>query len=237
MYLVAHRGLHSKNTKENTLGAIRLGDVNNKIHAVEIDVRLTQDNKVVVIHDDTIDRVSNGNGKVSEMSLERLKRYNFGSFIKRTRISTLDEILDKFSDNKLLIIELKDELERNIVLANKVLEITSEYPNLNIWFKSFQKDIIIYLKEHSNRNVGALVNKNYMDNLNLDMDFYSISKKIITKNIVQDKMSQNKKIMVWTINTKDDMYNLQNNLGDYLNDIYIISDSPLIHYKNLSNKK
>lgn len=231
MYLVAHRGLHSKNTKENTLGAIKLGDSNSRIDGVEIDVRLTKDNQVVVIHDESIDRVSNGKGKVSEMSLDRLKRFNYGSFLKRTTISTLDEVLNKFSTKTLLIIELKDELIRNIILAKKVLEITSRYPNLNIWFKSFSKDIVIYLKENTHRPVGALVNKNHIDNLDLDVDFYSISKKIIANEMVSSKLLQNKNIMVWTINSKDDMEALNNSVGTNLENIYIISDNPLIFKK------
>jgi len=231
MYLVAHRGLHSKNTKENTLGAIKLGDVNPRVHAVEIDVRLTKDNRVVVIHDDTIDRVSNGKGKVSEMSLERLKRFNYGSFLKRATINTLEEVLSNFSQETLLIIELKDELERSLILANKVLEITSKYPNLNMCFKSFSKDIVLYLKQRSNYPIGVVVNKNNISDLELDVDFYSISKKIITSNLISNKLSQNKRIMVWTINSSEDMETLRNTIGNYLNYIYVISDNPLIYCK------
>ena len=231
MYLVAHRGLQSKNTKENTLGAIKLGDLNSNIHGVEIDVRLTKDGRVVVIHDEDIDRTSNGKGLVREMSLERLKRFNFGSFLKRTTISTLEDVLEGFSQNTLLIIELKEELDKKILLVTRVLEITSKYPNLNIWFKSFSKEIISYLKEKTNRPVGALVNKNHLDNLNLDMDFYSISKKIINKEIIMDKINKNKPIMVWTINTKEDFVLLQNNIENYINNVYIISDNPLIYSK------
>jgi glycerophosphoryl diester phosphodiesterase len=231
MYLVAHRGLQSKNTKENTLAAIKLGNKNPNIHAVEIDVRLTKDNEVVVIHDKDIDRTSNGKGMVREMSLERLKRFNFGSFLKRTSISTLEEVLKEFSDDTLLIIELKDELNRNILLSTKVLEIINNYPNLNIWFKSFSKEIVLYLKEKTNRPVGALVNQNHLDNLFLNMDFYSISKKIINKEMLDDKIKQNKPIMVWTINTNEDLELLKNNIGKYVDNLYIISDNPLIYCK------
>jgi len=231
MYLIAHRGLHSKNTKENTLGAIKLGDSNDKVDGVEIDVRLTMDNKVVVIHDDSIDRVSNGKGKVSEMSLDRLKRFNYGTFLKRSTITTLEEVLSKFSSNTLLIIELKDESIRNVVLAKTVLEITSKYPNLNIWFKSFSKDIILYLKENTDRFVGALVNKNHINNLDLDVDFYSISKKIMTNDLFLSETLKNKPIMVWTINTKEDMEVLNNSIGADLSNAYIISDNPLIFKK------
>lgn len=231
MFLVAHRGLQSKNTKENTLKAIKLGDNNPNINAVEIDVRLTKDDEVVVIHDENIDRVSNGKGYVREMSLERLKRFNLGSFINRASISTLEEVLDKFSSNTLLIIELKDELNKSILLAKKVVEITSKYSKLNIWFKSFSSDIVRFLKNNTDRKVGILINKNNIDNLNLDMDFYSISKKIINDDIVDDVLSKNKPLMIWTVNTKEDMEMLKNNINLDLNNIYIISDNPLLFNK------
>lgn len=227
MYLVAHRGLQSKNTKENTLAAIKLGNKNSNIHAVEIDVRLTKDEKIVVIHDKDIERTSNGKGLVREMSLDRLRQFNYGSFLKRSSISTLDEVLQEFNGNTLLIIELKDELDKNILFSAKVLEIVKNYPNLNIWFKSFSKEIILFLKEKTNLPVGALVNKNHLDNLDLDVDFYSMSKQIITQDMANKKIQNNKPIMVWTINSNEDLKLLKANIGNHLDSTYIISDNPL----------
>lgn len=227
MKLIAHRGLQSKNTKENTLEAIKLGAKNKRIDGVEIDVRLTKDNKVVVIHDSTIDRVTSGSGKVREMSLERLKKFNYGSFIKRSTISTLEEVLEKFSTNTLLIIELKDELDKNKVLASKVLEIISKYPSLNIWLKSFSKEIIEYLKKYSIRPVGVLIDKSNIELLNLDAEFYSISKNVITSKIFKDKLNNDKIIMIWNIKNKEEIKYLKQELNSNLDNIYIISDVPL----------
>ena len=159
MNLIAHRGLHSKNTKENTLEAIELGNKHVDIDGVEIDVRLSKDNKVVVIHDEYIDVVSNGRGRTNEMSLERLKRFNYGTVVKPSTINSLSEVLDKISPQTLLIIELKDEREKNDILASKVIEIVNNYPLLNIWLKSFSLDIVNYLKRYSNRPVGILINE------------------------------------------------------------------------------
>lgn len=231
MYLIAHRGLHSKNTRENTLEAVLLGDKNNCIDGVEIDVRLTKDNKVVVIHDDIIDRVSDGSGKVREMSLERLRRFNYGSIVKPSTINTLEEVLNKFSHNTLLVIELKDELDKNDILASKVLEIISNYPRVNIFLKSFSLDIVKYLKKYSSRPVGILINKNNINYLDIDVDFYSISKNVINSDIINNKMLKNKKIMIWTISSIEDMDNLCHKLNDQLDDLYIISDNPLMYCK------
>lgn len=229
MNLIAHRGLHSKNTKENTLEAIELGNKHVDIDGVEIDVRLSKDNKVVVIHDEYIDVVSNGRGRTNEMSLERLKRFNYGTVVKPSTINSLSEVLDKISPQTLLIIELKDEREKNDILASKVIEIVNNYPLLNIWLKSFSLDIVNYLKRYSNRPVGILINEFNKDLLNLDFDFYSISQHVITNDIVNNKLEDRKAVMVWTINTKKQFEDLKEKLKSNINKVYIISDNPLMY--------
>lgn len=228
MNLIAHRGLQSKNTKENTLPALILANKNNKLSGFELDVRLTRDNEIVVIHDEDIDRVSNGKGKVRDMSLDRLKRFNYGTWIKRSTISTLDEVLSKLNSSSMIIIELKDEQEKNNILVNKTLEIINKYPNLDIWLKSFSKDIILYLKQYSNYPVGILINDKDRKLLDIDVDFYSISQKIINNKMVENLLNQNKNIMIWTVNTEKEIDLLKKELGNNINKVYIISDKPLI---------
>lgn len=232
MKLIAHKGLHSKNTKENTLSSIMLANKNQKINGIEFDVRLTKDNKVVVIHDKTIDRVSNGKGKVCEMTLNRLKKFNFGSFLKRERISTLDEVLDKLNSDKLIIIELKDEQDRNDIIASRALEIVNNYPNLHIWMKSFSGDIVNYLKKYSSIPIGIVISEktNNIDFLDNDVDFYSVSYKLINDKKIMEKLNFSKPIMFWTVNTNDVMDEILN-IYNNRNDLYIISDNPLIYYK------
>lgn len=231
MHLIAHRGLHSKNTKENTLEAIELGDKNPLIDGVEIDVRLTKDNEVVVIHDDTIDRISDGKGRVNEMSLERLRRFNYGTIIKPSTINTLDEVLRGFSSNTILIIELKADDGKEELLANKVISIINKYPNLNIWLQSFSQSIIDYLKKHSHHPIGVLVNKNNINTLNLNVDFYAISEHIITKEMIKNLLNQKKLVLVWTICSSNDMRSLEEKIGNYLQNIYVISDNPIMYCK------
>jgi len=226
MNLIAHRGLHSKNTKENTLPALILANKNSKLSGVELDVRLTRDNEVVVIHDEDIERVTNGKGLVRDMSLDRLKRFNCGTILKRERISTLDEVLSKLGSSGLIIIEIKDEYKNNDIISMKVLEIIKKYPGLNIWIKSFSKEIVEYLKKYSKYPVGILINNNNIESLSIDVDFYSISQKIINNDIAEKLLRKNKPIMIWTINSKEEIKELRNRLGDKLNSVYIISDYP-----------
>ncbi len=227
MQYIAHRGVQSKHSKENTLEAIMLGDKNPNIDGVEIDVRLTKDKQVVVIHDDVIDRVSDGKGKVRSMSLKRLKLYNYGTIIKPSTINTLDEVLAKFSVNSLLLIEIKDEGIHNLTLADKVLEIIAKYPYLNIWIQSFSLDIINYIKTNTNYKVGLLIKEDNQSLLKQDVDFFSISKNIINYDLVSKLINNKKQVMTWTIKSVKEFKDLTIKLKNYIDDIYIIGEIQL----------
>src|SRR5712691_9852961 len=110
--IVAHRGL-LKHSPENTLSnfraclELRLG--------FEVDVRRSQDGHLVCVHDDTVDRTTNGRGTVSEMTLEQLERLNagtwFGPNFQGERIPTFNEVLMVIAkhahDPVLIAIDLK----------------------------------------------------------------------------------------------------------------------------------
>lgn len=78
MNAVAHRG-YSVDAPENTLAAYRLAKQKGFTMA-ECDVTFTKDGVGVLLHDDTINRTSNGSGKISEMTLEEVRQYDFGSW-------------------------------------------------------------------------------------------------------------------------------------------------------------
>ena len=108
--IVAHRGL-PEDYPENTIIAYRHALMLH-IDMLEIDVHYTKDKELVVIHDDTIDRTSNGKGKVSDFTLKELKALDFGFYkgekFKGESIPTFDEVLD-LADNfsQKLLIEIK----------------------------------------------------------------------------------------------------------------------------------
>lgn len=110
MLCIAHRG-YSGIAPENTLAAFRAAlEIN--AEAIELDVHLSKDEKLVVIHDETLDRTTNGKGLVREKTLEELKELDAGSWFHKKyqgeKIPTLEEVfaLIKHTDIKLAI-ELK----------------------------------------------------------------------------------------------------------------------------------
>jgi glycerophosphoryl diester phosphodiesterase len=100
MLKIAHRGA-SGHAPENTLAAFRLA-VEMGAKFIETDLQLTRDAKIVAMHDATVDRTTNGRGRVSKMSLVELRGIDAGiKFLsvdgesyKGEHVPTLDEILD-----------------------------------------------------------------------------------------------------------------------------------------------
>jgi glycerophosphoryl diester phosphodiesterase len=104
----AHRGASAR-APENTLEAFRLA-VEAGAGGLELDVRMTRDGEVVVIHDATVDRVTDGSGAVAGMTLDEVRRFDAGySFSpdggrtfpyrgRGVRIPTLAEVYEEFPD-------------------------------------------------------------------------------------------------------------------------------------------
>jgi glycerophosphoryl diester phosphodiesterase len=94
--LIAHRGA-SGHAPENTLAAFKKA-VSLGATFIETDLQLTRDARLVAIHDDTVNRTTNGKGAVHDMTLADLRRLDagswFGSEFAGERIPTLDEVLD-----------------------------------------------------------------------------------------------------------------------------------------------
>ena len=107
--IYAHRGA-SGYAPENTLEAFYIA-MQQGADGIELDVQLTKDGEVVVIHDETINRVSNGKGKVMDYTLAELKQFSFHNHMdmyKNVRIPTLQEVLDLVKPGKMEVnIELK----------------------------------------------------------------------------------------------------------------------------------
>lgn len=95
MMIMGHRGaaaLEPENTLVSIARAMEIG-----VDAVEIDVHLSKDGEIVVIHDSTVDRTTNGTGPVRSYTLREMKAFDAG---KGETIPTLQEVMD-LVDNKL----------------------------------------------------------------------------------------------------------------------------------------
>ncbi len=109
--IIAHRGYRAR-YPENTLCAFRAAR-DAGAHMIELDVTLTRDRRVVVIHDATLDRTTDGTGPVRDRTLEELRRLDAGAWFSRAfageRLPALEEVLDLAHRPPLVNIEIKPE--------------------------------------------------------------------------------------------------------------------------------
>ena len=107
--VIAHRGYRAK-FPENTLVAFEAA-ISAGADMIELDVLLTKDRKMVVIHDESLDRTTNGQGMVRDYTLSELKTFDAGSRLdarfKGERLPTLQEVLDLVNKQVLINIEIK----------------------------------------------------------------------------------------------------------------------------------
>ena len=152
--LFAHRGgagLWPENTLFAFENAAKLG-----VDVLELDVHLTADDNLVVIHDSTVDRTTNGSGRVDEMTVAELKKldagYNFtpddgATYPYRGQgvtIPTLDEVLDAFPNYRINI-EIKDDNQR---AAERLAEIiTAHGAQDRVIVVSFHDDPLSYFRK------------------------------------------------------------------------------------------
>jgi len=121
--LCAHRGAmdtHPENTLAAFREAIRVG-----AHMIELDAYLTKDKHLVVIHDASVDRTTDGKGKVSDLTLAEIKALDAGSWkspeFKGERIPTLDEALEIMPLNIWLNVHLKGGAELGAAAAKAIV--------------------------------------------------------------------------------------------------------------------
>lgn len=181
MYLIAHRANNNHKYSENSLSAILDALEKDYIDGIEIDVRITKDKRLVLIHDPVIDFISDGTGIVSHMTLNDLKKYKYGT--SKEEIITLDELFTKITTNKIILIELKEMGNDYIDLVDETIKLINKQPNLDIFISSFNYLLLTYLKNnYPNIKCGLIIGYGLNTlKINNEFDFNIVSGKYINK--------------------------------------------------------
>ena len=162
----AHRGA-SGYAPENTLPAFRRA-IELGADGIELDVQLTRDGQIVVIHDEQVGRVSNGKGWVKDLTLDQLKKLDFGrqfSGFEGTRIPTLEEVYTLFRPTSMTInVELKTGVISYPELERRVVELTHRMGMENqVLYSSFNHYSCRKLRElDGDAYIGFLYADGYM---------------------------------------------------------------------------
>ncbi len=212
--IFAHRGA-SGYAPENTLEAFLLA-IRQNADGIELDVQLTKDGEVVVIHDETIDRVSDHQGYVKDFTLKELKQFSFSNQMKGykdTKIPTLREVLELVKPTNLVInIELKTGVYWYPDIEEKTIAIVKEYGMQDrIIYSSFNHYSIQKIRSFYEQAELAYL---YSDII-LNVDKYAKDTGVggLHPAVYHLKMSEfmkeykksGLKVRVWTVNEKEDM--------------------------------
>ena len=199
MLRIGHRGARAyepENTLRSFKKALELG-----VDAIELDVRRTRDGHLVVIHDADVKRTTNGRGLVAELTINEIKEL---STEKEERIPTLEEALDCIDGKARILIELKEQgLEEQIL---KIVHARKLEKNSIII--SFLEDALKTTRELDKAiETGLIYAKHpHPERTALDLKAnYLVSLYRFTHTANVEKAHRNGlKIIVWTINTKEE---------------------------------
>jgi len=137
VYVVGHRGaagVEPENTLRGFRCALELG-----VDYTECDVHLTKDDRLVVMHDSTVDRTTDGTGAVRDLTFAEVRSLDAG---QGERVPTLAEVLEVVRDRAILLIELKGEgVEEQAVRAARDMQMDDQ-----VVFTSFHLDRIREVK-------------------------------------------------------------------------------------------
>ena len=212
--IFAHRG-SSGFYPENTMTAF-LEAEKEQADGIEMDVRFTNDRELVVIHDETVDRTTDGKGKVSEYLLTDLKKLNAGAnhptSDKREEILTLKEFLDWAYQTKLLLnIELKYSKDTYLDYEQDVLKLLNKY-NLGerLVISSFNsKGLAKIATLDPNIKLGLLYSKKIKKPIEfirkMNINALHPSKKITSEKNIDEANNQEIPIRVYTLNTEKEI--------------------------------
>ena len=228
--IIAHRG--SSNTAPENTGYSFKQAVKDNADGVELDVHLTADKEVVVIHDEKIDRTSNHNGYVMEYTLKELKSFDFGSYFdqrfKDQTILTLKETLEVVKDLDIINIEIKKGYGINEGIEKRILESIEDMDLYNqVLISSFNHDSLKIIKDLNNKvKTAALLYaklyKPWQYAQKLGVDYLHLYYKLIDKELVDSCQKKGIKVNTFTVNNVYDLKKMINCNVDG-----IITDYPL----------
>ena len=215
--IIGHRGAGGE-APENTLAAIKRG-IDVGVDRIEIDVRLTADKKVVVIHDRSLRRINGSIRRIKNLTYNQLKEVDFGSHFSshfsNERIPLLEEVIETTKGKSTLLIELKNR--RNYPPDLEMLSWN------DCIFQSFDDNSLFDLRDMKiSSPIHKLFStfvpiKPYYAGSNLHykkfkrydfVDEVGLKQGYVNRKVVNKIHQMGKKVNVWTVNDPDKMRTL-----------------------------
>lgn len=220
--LVAHRGFCSAQ------GENRIIDFQNALkicQAVEFDIRLTKDNKVIIFHDDTFERIANNKSGVNNLSYKEIINLNFFKNNKNWIPPLFTDFIENLSkDYQMINVEIKEEINRKYT-QNELMIIFSELKKLQnrtkaeIIVSSFNQQLLEEIDKkikHPMKKGYLFENKNDFNEIyakNFDYLHPSISLALDAEMIIKFKIIK-KPLNIWTFNNDEEAIKVNEIYGE-----------------------
>lgn len=244
--VIGHRGF-SAQAPENTLAAFREGMKYAGI--IELDVHLTKDDSVVVIHDNKVDRTTNGKGAIAELTYAQIASMDAGSWFAQEfageKVPTLSQVLDLVQGKCMVLIELKWPEEGNYEqLVTRVVDVIRNH-RAEGWtiIQSFE---YTYLEELHRMAPDITYYQLLYGTLSWPRSYFSrefhlgrypiiegiagmaVNYKYLSPTMVASLKAKKLKVIAWTVNDSEDIRRVYNLGVDG-----IITDNPAAVNKEL----
>ncbi|MEB2301999.1 glycerophosphodiester phosphodiesterase [Lysinibacillus xylanilyticus] len=218
MDIFAHRGV-SAHYPENTMAAFTAAS-KLPITGIELDVHLTADRELVVIHDETIDRTSNGSGYVKDYTLQELRAYDYGSWFSSKfedeSIPTLGDVLELFAGtNHRINIELKtDVFPYDGIEALVIREVAAYQMTERVIISSFNHESIQIISQRAPYiEKAALFAEILVDftgyTAQIPADAIHVSLPTAFRKSVREALNEGATVRVYTVNDVENAKQLQ----------------------------
>jgi glycerophosphoryl diester phosphodiesterase len=210
--VIGHRGAAGE-APENTLASFELA-LTQRVDGIELDIHLTKDGEIIVCHDPTIDRTTNGSGSIVGMETDEIKRFDAGGWFSQQyageSIPTLTEVFDLVPDNIMINIEIKYAYQG--LLETLLLDFLRKRNRLeHVVISSFDHKCIQRIKKAEPAvKVGLLYAANLFDHAGyanqLGVDVYSIHPhfQLIEKEDVLNANAAGLRSYPFTVNLEED---------------------------------
>lgn len=225
--IIAHRG-SSNSAPENTLAALRAA-IGEKADGVEIDVRMTKDGEVILMHDNSLQRTAGIDAYVSQLTYNELSNIDVGSRFSPSyqgeHIPTLIEALELCKNEMTLMIEVKGGQYDEYDIAQKIVSDIEEMDmSQDVIVASFNQNVLREVKELNSSIVTCLILRFAYGNINEIeyVDMFSMESYFVYKGIYKNIKNSGKPLAVWTVNDRHQMASLRDSGIDQ-----VVTDYPV----------
>jgi glycerophosphoryl diester phosphodiesterase len=218
--LFAHRGA-SAHAPENTLAAFDLA-LRHEADAFELDAKLSADGQVVVIHDQTVERTTDGKGDVRYMTLAALQELDAGSFFdiafRGEHIPTLAQVFETFGHKTYINVELTNYASPDDDLPDRVVDLVKHNRlEKRVLFSSFNPRALLKVKRLiPDVPVGLLAlpgrrgwwARSWLGRIVVPYDALHPESSDVTAGLVTSVHHRGHRVNVWTVNQPEEMQRL-----------------------------